>query len=198
MIHDLKRKTYPRNFREYLRLALILIILGICLQFGTSYILNLVLNALPNAASQYSEIQDELVQFNVMSVFTVCILAPLLEEAVFRILILRLGAKFIPFWIMNIIQAVLFGLYHGNWIQGIYAFLIGMILGYTMHACEWIYASVIVHMAINSSAYVIQFIPVYAEGTSALIPVIAGASILLGGAIILYLRGYHERIGKNI
>jgi hypothetical protein len=41
-----------------------------------------------------------------------------------------------PFWVANILQAVLFGIYHMNPLQGIYAFFIGLFLGYVCHKGE--------------------------------------------------------------
>lgn len=60
----------------------------------------------------------------------VCIAAPISEELLFRGLILRgfmpFGKKFAIF-----ASAALFGLYHGNLVQIPFAFLVGLILGFT-------------------------------------------------------------------
>ena len=198
MKNSMIKNARTRSLADYLKLTAILVILAVCVQLSASYVLNVVLNMLPKVADEYLAIQDTLIRFDFKRIFTVCVFAPVLEETVFRLLILRLGARFIPFWIMNVIQAVLFGIYHGNWVQGIYAFIIGMLFGYIMHVCEWLAASVIVHMAVNTCGYVMQVVPLYQEGTSPAIPVIAIIALLLGGAIIIHLRGQYEQANRHI
>lgn len=58
------------------------------------------------------------------------ILGPVCEELVFRGVTMRLVRRALPFWAANLMQAVLFGIFHMNWIQGIYAFVLGLVLGW--------------------------------------------------------------------
>ena len=59
------------------------------------------------------------------------IVAPLMEEICFRGVILWIFMRFvpIPFWAANLIQAALFGIFHMNPVQSVYAFLFGLLLG---------------------------------------------------------------------
>lgn len=189
----MRNRLDVKNSSHLLILVVMLIALGICVQFGASYILDLVLNMLPKVSEEYNETLSVLLQDDFRILLTVFLIAPVVEEVVFRFLILRLGAKFVPFWIMNIIQAILFGIYHGNWVQGVYAFLLGMLLGYVLQSTGVIIASIIVHMSINITGVVIQRIPLFVEGTSPVIPVIAVASIILGLAIVW---GFSKPKGK--
>lgn len=45
------------------------------------------------------------------------ILGPVCEELVFRGVTMRLVRRALPFWAANLMQAVLFGIFHMNWIQ---------------------------------------------------------------------------------
>ena len=49
----------------------------------------------------------------------------------------------------NLIQAVLFGIYHGNLVQGIYAFCIGVLLGYLAERYSSLIIPVMVHALFN-------------------------------------------------
>lgn len=171
-----------------LKLLLLLICLGICLQVFSATVLNYVLSFMPAVMDSYAELEEALVQLDIMNVIFVGVLAPVLEETVFRLLILHFGAKIIPFWIMNIIQAVLFGVYHGNWVQGVYAFLLGMILGYILHVSGWILSSIVLHMSINMMGLLMQKIPIFAGDMTPLVVVLAVVSLVLGGAIIYYIK----------
>lgn len=75
------------------------------------------------------------------------IVAPVVEEIVFRGLIMRglqpYGKRFAV-----LTSAILFGLFHGNLIQSPYAFVVGLVLGYT--AMEYsILWSMVLHMVNN-------------------------------------------------
>lgn len=77
----------------------------------------------------------------------VCILGPIAEELLFRGLVLRLllphGKRF-----AILLSALLFGVFHGNVVQIPYAFLAGLIFGYTTveHSIAW---AMVLHMFNN-------------------------------------------------
>ena len=76
--------------------------------------------------------------------------APIVEELMFRGVIyrrLRRMAGVIP---SAIIVSLLFGVYHGNWIQAPYAFLLGL-------ACVYVIAPMILHGTANFVAVLITF-----------------------------------------
>ena len=64
-----------------------------------------------------------------------------------------------PFMAANVLQAVLFGIYHMNLIQGVYAFVLGMILGFTAEYFHSIWAAVLLHACVNGSAEVLTNLP---------------------------------------
>lgn len=73
--------------------------------------------------------------------------APIVEELVFRGLILRglepYGKRF-----AILVSAILFGLFHGNLVQSPYAFVVGLVLGYTAMEYSVVWAMVL-HMLNN-------------------------------------------------
>jgi membrane protease YdiL (CAAX protease family) len=78
--------------------------------------------------------------------------APIAEELVFRGVILHKTSREIPFLGANILQALLFGIYHWNIIQGIYAAMIGLLLGWVYYKYKTILAPILLHMLINASS----------------------------------------------
>jgi membrane protease YdiL (CAAX protease family) len=64
-----------------------------------------------------------------------------------------------PFMAANILQAVLFGVYHMYWIQGVYAFALGLILGFTAEYFHSIWAAILLHAFVNGSAEIITHLP---------------------------------------
>ncbi len=80
-------------------------------------------------------------------------LAPIGEEVLLRGLSLNILSKCTKhFWVANVIQAFLFGLIHLNFVQGTYAFLGGMLLGWLYHKYQSLYIVILVHFLVNLSA----------------------------------------------
>ena len=79
------------------------------------------------------------------------VLAPVTEELIFRGLSLKILEMEFPFWAANILQAFYFGTMHGNMVQGIYAFLSGMVLGYLVKRKGTLAAGILCHFGVNLS-----------------------------------------------
>lgn len=77
------------------------------------------------------------------------ILGPVAEELTFRGVTLSSAKKALPFWAANLFQAILFGIFHMNLIQGIYAFFIGLFLGYVCERGGSIWLSIFLHILYN-------------------------------------------------
>ncbi len=78
------------------------------------------------------------------------LLGPIEEELTFRGVIFSSAKKALPFWAANVFQALLFGIFHMNLIQGIYAFFIGLFLGFISGRSGSIYFSIFLHILFNS------------------------------------------------
>lgn len=86
----------------------------------------------------------------------VVIISPFMEELIFRGIFFNRLRYELPFYAANLMQAVLFGIYHWDIIQGIYAFGIGLILGYLYEKTRTLCAPVLVHMMINGSGFLLM------------------------------------------
>lgn len=91
-----------------------------------------------------------------MSIFTtiaaVC-MAPIGEELLCRGVCLHFGKKALGnFWYANILQALIFGIMHMNWVQGVYAFIIGLVLGVIVERYDSLLPSMIIHFIVNFSS----------------------------------------------
>ncbi len=83
--------------------------------------------------------------------FAVIFVAPIGEELLFRGLIQSYGFKNFAPAVAIFMQGLIFGLYHGNIIQGIYACLMGVILGFVAYKLKSIIYPMILHISINAS-----------------------------------------------
>ena len=179
------------------KLILAMAALGLSLQFLISMCLNAVYPVLPQGLTdQYSELMEQLMGGNIwLSLFVTVILAPLAEEVLFRGVTMRKAQKIMPFMAANILQAVLFGIYHLNWIQGVYAFVLGMILGFTAEYFHSIWASILLHAFVNGSAEILAFLPeAVTETVAGVVGIAAVGVVLLFVAAKLYPQARKEPV----
>ncbi|MCM1049546.1 MAG: CPBP family intramembrane metalloprotease [Clostridiales bacterium] len=81
--------------------------------------------------------------------------SPLAEEVVFRGVIYNKIRKDYPVITAVILSAFLFGLYHGNIVQGVYGFLMGILIAYTYEQFGSFLHAFLFHSAANITVYAI-------------------------------------------
>ena len=89
-----------------------------------------------------------------------CVLAPISEEIIFRGVILDFGRVGFRARVAVFLSALVFGIFHMNIIQGIYATIFGLILGYVRLTRNSLLDSIITHMTINIAG--VSIVPVAA------------------------------------
>ena len=77
------------------------------------------------------------------------IFAPLAEEVCFRGILQPFMVKWLTPPIGIVFTAFFFAMYHGNVEQGLYAFIMGIVLGFAAWKTESLASSVVLHMAAN-------------------------------------------------
>lgn len=87
----------------------------------------------------------------VMVMLSVIIFAPFIEEILFRGLIINELKSKIPLILVIPIQALMFGVIHGNWLQIAYAFILGILLGLVSIWSRSVWTGIILHMSMNGS-----------------------------------------------
>lgn len=131
---------------------LLIIVLFIAVEAATSSLLIKASVFIPDLMEEYAELieQSGLAEMSVLSTIATLVLAPLGEELAFRGMTLNLAGKFTKkFWIANIIQAAMFGIAHMNIVQGTYAFILGLVLGFIYKKYNSLYASILAHLVFN-------------------------------------------------
>ena len=155
-------------------------------QFGSSLICALILYINPDTFKQYEDLMENAGISNEMSlilfIYSV-ILAPIGEELIYRGVTFSIAKQVFPFWLANIIQALLFGAYHMNLVQGCYAFALGLILGYVCHKGKSIYFSIFLHFLFNLWAAVVS--PLLGDFNTLLLGL-----IIIGGTIFSLIGGF--------
>lgn len=152
-------RVRPFSYRKAFRVKNTGMILAI--GFGGCVVLTMLVSVLaqllPEAFSSYTELMANISYKNSwITVLYVLLIGPVSEEMIFRGAIMdRLRIAF-PFWLANVLQAALFGLYHMNLIQGLYAFLLGLVLGLICRVTGSIFAAALTHIIFNSTSYLME------------------------------------------
>ena len=84
------------------------------------------------------------------------LLAPLVEEVVFRGAVLRVLLEKLTPWKAIVVSALLFSLVHGNPAQMPYAFIGGLLLGWMYWRTGSIIPGMVYHWVNNSAAYIVS------------------------------------------
>ena len=165
----------------------LLVVLAVGMQFAIGMLLAVWNLFSPELIEEYSNMMEDagIGTQGILTVLAVGIIGPITEELVFRGLSIeylkRTGAAF---WVINVLQALYFGIAHLNPVQGAYAFLIGLICGYVVMKYRTLWAGIAFHMAFNLYSQV-QSGLTDALDSSGLLEGAAGAVVL----IILFLVG---------
>ncbi len=142
------------------RNLLILALAAIGCQLFFSGVLSLIQPYFTSVFQDYSEVIESITSINpILLIFMIGFVAPITEELIFRGVVLHLANRQVGFFGANLLQAVLFGIYHGNLIQGIYAAILGFILGAVCYKFKSLLAAIILHIFINLSSLLLPQIP---------------------------------------
>ena len=199
-----KRYGFRPCYRKSFSVKNVLRIVGIGFfgQYLISLIIALVYMVLPEIFKSYETLVENFDISNgppLLMIFFVCLLGPLAEEVVFRGMIygrLRRAFSLVP---SMLISALLFGIYHGNWVQGIYASVFGMILAYVYEKTQTIWGSFLLHAVFNLSSYIIGHMEGAMENVGWDIPTWAVFLFYVISAVIvaLLLRQFRTEPGEQ-
>jgi len=105
----------------------------------------------------YSNTSDVLYSDNVyLTYLTAVILAPVMEEVMFRGLIYKKLRTYCIFSLAALLSAIYFGVYHMNYLQFLYATALGMFLAYAFERFKSVKASILLHAGANLTSVVLS------------------------------------------
>lgn len=128
------------------------VLMGYGMQVVTTLIMVLVEILLPTVMEEYTSLVEDsgITTYGFMWVISTLVLPPLVEEAGFRGLGLTyLKRAGVPFAVANLVQALAFGIFHMNLTQGIYTFVLGLVLGYVAHRSGSLAPAMLLHCTYN-------------------------------------------------
>ena len=187
-------------------------LIGIALQVLISLALNIILPLFPDVLSEYNDLMETggTQEFAFFPVLSVAVLAPISEELTVRGVALQFALRGVcpawdkrlesgacaqisvgplRFWVANTIQALAFGILHLNITQGIYAFVLGMMLGWMFGRTGKLRYGIALHLAVNFSSY-------FVEGLFSVFGILGGWGVIIApiACLIVGLRLFMRAI----
>lgn len=131
------------NKKDYLYISL--------LSFSLTVFLGIVVAVLMQIFSSYNEVAKTISSGTgtIYSLVSVVILIPICEEIIFRGVIFGYLKKRYNLVVSLIIQSLVFAFMHGNIVQGIYTFILGLVLGIIYIYTNSLYGSMLMHIIYN-------------------------------------------------
>lgn len=130
-----------------------------CYGFATWVVMaeNLII---PDMVEKYSQMAEEITGGNIVTnLLAIVILGPIGEECLFRGLIQERFSRVMPAFVAIILQALVFGAFHGNLVQGVFVIGLGILNGYLVYRTNSIVPAIFVHSLQNGISLGMSYIP---------------------------------------
>lgn len=172
--------------------TILLFIAGVTLQVLVDGILTLVSPYFPSLFASYYELVEKAVgiQSTIPMILATFLVAPIGEELFFRGVIFGYARRYMHPLLAILFQGLLFGIYHGNLIQGIYACVLGCVLGYVAYKSDSILPGMVLHFSINLSVLFVPSVWFTQTIRCIVISVIAG---ILSVLCIVFATHFHSK-----
>ena len=165
-------------------------------------VVSMALNSVFNIVSYfyqdnvYTELAESMASGTVFEIFlSTVILAPILEEIIFRgifyagfrnVFAFRMNEKKTVIFAL-IVSSACFGIVHMNISQFVYAFCLGLFLGYVYERTGKLYLSIVTHAICNLISLIRMYLPVYETISTKVSYLAIDAAVLSAVAVVLLL-----------
>lgn len=123
---------------------------------------------LPEAwLESYNEASAGIDSGTLTGVLAVAVVAPVVEELIFRGLMLNRLSRVMPGWLAAVLSSAAFGVCHGHPVWFAYAFVLGAFFAFLDLRAQSILPSILGHVAFNAISQILSFVPETEEGTEA-------------------------------
>lgn len=119
-----------------------------------------VLALLPETWTEgYMESASILNSNTLVGVLAVAVVGPIVEEFIFRGLMMDRLSRVMPGWLAVVLSAAAFGVCHGQGVWIGYAFVLGLFFGFIDLRIGSVWPSILAHLAFNAIGQILSFIP---------------------------------------
>lgn len=149
---DKKRRKEEGTWRTYGKVPPAQYLLAAVLGLSASYAANnmMLMSGLGEVTEEYARLTESLFKGNlVVELLGLGLIIPIAEEMVFRGLMYERLKEFLDFKWAAVLAALSFGTVHGNLVQGIFSFFLGLLMIYIYERYHSLLAPILFHMVSN-------------------------------------------------
>ncbi len=148
-----------------------------------------VLGLLPEAwLESYAQASAALNRTGILTAIAAVILVPILEEVIFRGLILSRLNRALPGWLSVLLSALLFGVCHVHPLWMAYAFALGVVFGFMDLRARSIWPSLIAHSIFNGIGQLSVYLPETEQAGLLFLATLAAIGVVLCIIVLIYRR----------
>lgn len=180
------------------------IIMGLGMCIGANALLSAAQYVVPGLIQDYTELMEAAgLGTDPLTIFASVLIAPVGEEILCRGITFHYAGKVVQgmknrkaaFWIANVLQALMFGIMHGNLVQGFYAFLMGLCLGWLRYRYRSLYPAMLAHLVVNfTSTYLAEFMFGFIPDTLPFYLIVVAVSAAVIAALMFWDRSEKEAL----
>ena len=130
---------------------------------GATLGLNLLLElsgVVDKSGAYQAVVEDQYSAYFLLGLIAYGVISPVAEELMFRGIIHNYLRRFMNLKLALLISSALFGIYHMNFVQGMYGFLMGCLIAYVYEYFGDFKMAVAVHAAANCLVYCLTYTPI--------------------------------------
>jgi Predicted metal-dependent membrane protease len=159
----------------------------------------IALSGIGKIFSNYVEMVERLYTSSlVFDIIGLGIITPIAEELLFRGIMYQRMKEIIDIKKAAFLISLLFGVYHGNVVQGFYAFVLSLLMIFIMEKSGSIVGAILFHMAANIVAVILENIQVYMKFYEQVSKNILLTTVIFEGIItILFIYVFHKVVKTN-
>ncbi|MBQ4536070.1 MAG: HAD hydrolase-like protein [Lachnospiraceae bacterium] len=116
------------------------------------------------SASYQAVVADQYAAHFVVGILCYGLIAPIAEELLFRGVIYGYMRRFMNLQLAIVFSSALFGFYHMNLVQGVYAFILGCLIAYSYEYFGNFIAPVVMHVIANVLSYCLSYTALSVSG----------------------------------
>lgn len=143
-------------------------------------------------AGDVDQVKQVLYQGNLIrELIGVGLLAPVAEELVFRGMAMRRMRENLGVLTSIGISSLIFGTMHGNFLQGLFAFVLGLLMGYVYERCKTLAAPILLHVGANLVSVIVSetdWLSFFYQNTAVFLSVTGAAAALTIGLFLYFYR----------
>ena len=152
---------------------------GAALAPGLYLLVSVVLIFLPKSwLEEYNEASSGIISGGMVGIMAVAVAAPVVEEIIFRGLIMTRLSNVMSNWLAVLLSAAIFGACHGNAVWFGYAFVLGALFGLMDLRAGSIWPSILGHVVFNSIDQILSLLPENDTAETAAVIVLLMAAVV--------------------